>query len=164
MSNILFNSALNLSNCQEVFALLEEECENSGKHSSNHTYSILIEQFLLRACTEEAEESLKHIKDVSITRNNGFWGWLSFLQGKNNQAIQYYSDVLETQRKMVGKRKIYFNSIAGLFFILALLKEGSAKSLSQAEEHANLLSQPSHFLSLIYKDLTVVLQVHQVIS
>ncbi|MFL0606646.1 DEAD/DEAH box helicase [Cylindrospermopsis raciborskii] len=161
MTNILFNSVLNLSNCQEVFSLLEEECENSGKHSSNHTYSILIEQFLLRACTEEAEESLKDMTDISIGQKNGFWGWLSFLQGKNDQAIQYYSDGLETQRKMIGKRQVYFNSITGLFFILALLKEGSPKSLSKAEEYANLLSQSSNFLSLIYKNLTVVLQVHQ---
>ncbi len=59
MTNILFNSALSLSNCQDVFYLLEEECENSGKHSSNHTYSILIEQFFAQGLYRRSRRKFK---------------------------------------------------------------------------------------------------------
>jgi len=161
ISSILFNSALKLSASEDVLTLLEEECATPGKHCSDYLHLILTEQLLLQGCTQEAQESLERISNEY--QNNGaiFWGWLSFLRGDNEQAIKYYTDALKAIKKATGKRQIYFNTIGGLFFILALLKDGSAQRLREAEEYTSLMSRQSdHWLRFIYGRLNMVLQVH----
>jgi hypothetical protein len=52
--------------------------------------------------------------------------------------------------------------MGGLFFILALLKDGSAERLKEAEEYATLMSRESdHWLTFIYARLKMVLQVQR---
>jgi len=161
-SSILLNSALKLSGSEDAFTLLEEECSTSGKHCSDYLHLILTEQLLLRGCTQEAQQSLERISDNYQNNTAAFWGWLSFVRGENDQAIKYYTDGLKALRKSTGKRQIYFNTIGGLFFILALLKEGSVQHLREAEEYANLISRKSdHWLNFIYARLEIVLQVQQ---
>ncbi|WP_341531346.1 DEAD/DEAH box helicase (plasmid) [Nostoc sp. UHCC 0302] len=162
ISSILLNSALKLSASEDAFTLLEEECSTHGKHCSDYLHLILTEQLLLRGCTQEAQQSLERISDEYQNNVAAFWGWLSFLRGENEQAIIYYTDALKALRKAKGKRQVYFNTINGLFFILALLKDGSVERLREAEEYASLISRQSdHWLTFIYDRLKMVLQVHQ---
>ncbi|BAY41538.1 SNF2-related protein (plasmid) [Nostoc sp. NIES-2111] len=161
ISSILLNATLKLSACEDAFMLLEAECSTDGKHNSDYLHLILTEQLLLRGCSQEAQESLERISDEYQHNAAVFWGWLSFLRGENDQALKYYTDALKALKKATGKRQVYFNTIGGLFFILALLKDGSAQCLRQAEDYANLISRQSdHWLSFIYARLEMVLQVH----
>lgn len=161
ISSILFNSALKLSASEDVLTLLEEECSTPGKHCSDYLHLILTEQLLLQGCTQEAQESLERISNEYQNNAGVFWGWLSFLRGENEQAIKYYTDALKAIKKATGKRQIYFNTIGGLFFILALLKDGSAQRLREAEEYTSLMSRQSdHWLRFTYGRLNMVLQVH----
>ncbi|MEH2364490.1 DEAD/DEAH box helicase [Nostoc sp.] len=161
ISSILFNSALKLSASEDVLTLLEEECSTPGKHCSDYLHLILTEQLLLQGCTQEAQESLERISNEYQNNAAIFWGWLSFLRGENEQAIKYYTDALKAIKKATGKRQIYFNTIGGLFFILALLKDGSAQRLREAEEYTSLMSRQSdHWLRFTYGRLNMVLQVH----
>ncbi|QFS52173.1 DEAD/DEAH box helicase [Nostoc sphaeroides] len=161
ISSILFNSALKLSASEDALTLLEEECSNSGKHCSDYLHLILTEQLLLQGCTQEAQESLERISNEYQNNAAIFWGWLSFLRGDNEQAIKYYTDALKAIKKATGKRQIYFNTVGGLFFILALLKDGSAQRLKEAEEYTNLMSrQGDHWLRFTYGRLNMVLKVH----
>ncbi|WP_257237001.1 hypothetical protein, partial [Nostoc sp. 'Peltigera malacea cyanobiont' DB3992] len=51
--------------------------------------------------------------------------------------------------------------MGGLFFILALLKDGSVQRLKEAEEYSSLMSrQGDHWLRFTYGRLNMVLQVH----
>ncbi|AHJ28597.1 DEAD/DEAH box helicase [Nodularia spumigena CS-584] len=162
ISSILLNSALKLSTSEEVFTLLEEECSTRGKHSSDYLQLIFTEQLLLRGCIQEAQQSLERISDKYRDHTLVFWGWLSFLRGENDQAIKYYTDALKALKKAKGKRQIYFNTIGGLFFILALLKDGSMQRLKEAEEYASLISRQSdHWLKFSYARLKIILQVQQ---
>jgi hypothetical protein len=52
------------------------------------------------------------------------WGWLFFLNGDDEKAIEHYTVALQALQKGAGKRKVYFQSLSGLFFVLALLKQG----------------------------------------
>ncbi|MHC5673520.1 DEAD/DEAH box helicase [Nostoc sp.] len=161
ISSILFNSALKLSASEDVLTLLEEECATPGKHCSDYLHLILTEQLLLQGCTQEAQESLERISNEYQNNAAIFWGWLSFLRGENEQAIKYYTDALKAIKKATGKRQIYFNTIGGLFFILALLKDGSAQRLREAEEYTSLMSRQSdHWLRFTYGRLNMVLQIH----
>jgi tetratricopeptide (TPR) repeat protein len=141
--------------------LLEEECSNSEKHCSDYLHLILTEQLLLQGCTQEAQESLERVSNEYQNNAAIFWGWLSFLRGENEQAIKYYKDALKAIKKATGKRQIYFNTIGGLFFILALLKDGSVQHLREAKEYTSLMSrQGDHWLRFTYGRLKMLLQVH----
>jgi SNF2 family DNA or RNA helicase len=160
ISSILFNSALKLSDCEDAFMMLDEECCESGKYASDYLNLVLTEQFLLQGDTEEAQDSLERISEEYQNNIATYWGWLNFVRGENEQAIKYYTDALKAIRKATGKRQIYFNTIGGLFFILALLKDGSAERLKEAENYADLMSRESdHWLRFIYDRLKMVLQV-----
>jgi SNF2 family DNA or RNA helicase len=162
ISSVLFNSALKLSDCEDAFMMLEAECYEPGKYSSDSLHLILAEQFLLRGETAEAKDCLERISEESQNNAAIYWGWLSFVRGENDQAIKYYTDALKAIKKATGKRQIYFNTMGGLFFILALLKDGSAERLKEAEEYATLMSRESdHWLTFIYARLKMVLQVQQ---
>ncbi|MCC5610697.1 hypothetical protein LC612_29095 [Nostoc sp. CHAB 5834] len=162
ISSILFNSALKLSASEDALTLLEEECSTDGKHCSDYLHLILTEQLLLQGCTQEAQESLGRISNEYQNNAAIFWGWLNFLRGDNEQAIKYYKDALKAIKKATGKRQIYFNTIGGLFFILALLKDSSVQHLREAEEYTSLMSRQSdHWLRFTYGRLKMVLQVHQ---
>ncbi|MUH00161.1 hypothetical protein F7734_50980 [Scytonema sp. UIC 10036] len=147
---------------EEAFALLEEECATPGGHSSDELQLILTEQLLLRGHIQEAQQSLVRVSDEYQHYATVFWGWLSFLRGENDKAIEYYTTSLKVLKKDKSQRQVYFNTISGLFFILALLKDGSLERLQEAEEYASMiLRQPNHWLKLIYSRLKTVLQVQQ---
>lgn len=60
-------------------------------------------------------------------------GRLSFLEGKDEQALVLFRDALHELRSQTRNGKAFFETISGLFFIFALLEEGSEISLSEAE-------------------------------
>lgn len=162
ISSILLNATLKCSPAEEPFALLLEECSTKGGHCSDYLQLILTEQLLLRGCIQEAQQSLERISENYRDNAAVFWGWLSFLKGENDQAIKYYTVGLKALRKVRSKQKIYFNTMGGLFFILALLKDGSRERLLEAQEYASLIScQGDHWLRTIYARLKIVLQVQQ---
>ncbi|RCJ40996.1 hypothetical protein A6770_36670 [Nostoc minutum NIES-26] len=162
ISSILLNAALKCSLAEEPFALLLEECSTKGGHCSDYLQLILAEQLLVRGCIQEAQQSLERISENYRDNTAVFWGWLSFLKGENDQAIKYYTVGLKALRKARSKQKIYFNTMGGLFFILALLKDGSRARLLEAQEYASLIShQGDHWLRTIYARLKIVLQVQQ---
>jgi SNF2 family DNA or RNA helicase len=161
ISIILQNSALKLEPAEEAFALLESGCSQPGGYSSDYLRIILLQQLLLRGCLQEAQQILE---SISAERNNTaiFWGWLSFLRGEYTEAINHYTVALKELRKATGKRQIFFSTISGLFFILALLQDGSFKRLKEAEEYAGLISRQSdHWLRSTYATLKILLQIQQ---
>jgi len=78
-------------------------------------------------------------------------GWMLFLERDDDGAIQYYTDALQKLRKSTKKRKIFIDSIGGLFFILALLRRGSLSDLQQVKEHIhNVLKSSESSLHTSY--------------
>lgn len=162
ISSILQNGIVKCSSQQEPFNLLKEECSTPGGQRSDYLLLILTEQLLLRGHIEEAQQTLERISDEYQHNASVFWGWLFFLLGENEPSIKYYTDALKSFKKAKSKSKVYFNTIAGLFFILALLKDGSPNRLRQAEEYACIIaSQSTHWLRYIYGKLKLVAQVQQ---
>ncbi|MGJ5674326.1 MAG: DEAD/DEAH box helicase [Nostochopsis sp.] len=160
ISIILINAALKCSPADEAFALLQEECATGGGHSSDYLHLILTEQLLLRGCIQEAQESLDCISDDCRDHTFVYKGWLNFLRGDNQQAITDYTAGLKSLKKATGKRQVYFSTMSGLFFILALLKDGSRDSLQEALDYTSLLARQSdHWLRSIYAQLKILLQV-----
>ncbi|WP_371851450.1 tetratricopeptide repeat protein, partial [Sphaerospermopsis reniformis] len=162
ISSIFQISLLKLSDSEEALMLLADKCDEPEKYISDYLHLMLAEQYLLRGDTEDAQDSLQDISEESENQADIGWGWSSFLKGENEKAIKYYTDALKSLKKSTGKRQIYFNSIAGLFFILALLKDGSPERIKEAEDYTNIMiRQSDHFLNSVYMRLKIILQVQQ---
>lgn len=162
LCSILLDSVLDLSEAKEQFNLLESKANNPKESFSDNLRLLLTEQFLLRNDIESAKHHLEQVSSESSDPAQIFWGWLAFLEGDYQEAIAYYTTSLKSFRKITGKRKTFFPSIGGIFFILALLKDGSPKRLKEAEGYASVMALKSgHWLNYIYTWLQKVLQIQQ---
>ena len=159
LASILRDSMLELTPAAEAIAMLQEDCAGL-RQGSDWQHIILTEQLLLRGSLHEAQKSLDRLSDPSRSNAN-LWAWLAFLRGENEKAIAQYTVALQALKKNAGKRKVYFQSVSGLFFILALLKDGSPNRLSEAVGYASLAHQERHWLSPIYGVLEKVAQIQQ---
>jgi superfamily II DNA or RNA helicase len=158
--DILEDSILRLVPANEAFSLLQEDCAIPG-NATEQKYSSLIEQLIFRNRFDEAQEVLERFFNDFANSASMFEAWLSFLQGEDEQAIEQYHSALQGLKKESGKRSVYFSSISGLFFILALLRQGSAESLDHAIGYASRVRKSKHWLSSTYELLGSLAQLQQ---
>ena len=160
---LLINSVMNLSDAEEQFSLLQAEAAKPNGRCTNSLRLLLAEQLILRDDLESAKSCLEKVSAESQEPANVFWGWLAFLDGDYQQAIALYTSALKSLKKASGKRRnIFFESIAGIFFILALLHDGSPTRLKEAEGYATIMANKSNsWLSYIYVWLQKLLLIQQ---
>ena len=162
ISNILTESFQTLTPADSAFELLCEQCFNQGKYSSDYLRLLLSEQLLLRGKYRELEANLPQISANYRENALVFEGWFYFIQGDNEKAIATYTEAYKHLQKATRKKKTYFNTLAGIFFILALIKEASTKSLQQARDYAYLIAKDkNHWLSFLYTRLEQIISIQQ---
>jgi len=144
----------------EAFALLQEDCADESL-KFNWEPLLLVEQLLLRGRLTEAESVLQKLPKEYQDSGAALWGWLNTLKGDTEGAIAQFTIALAALRKGTGKRKSYFQTVSGLFFILALLKDGSVARLNEAKSYATTARQAKHWLSSTYETLEKVIQLRQ---
>ncbi|MCP4689330.1 MAG: hypothetical protein GY859_14855, partial [Desulfobacterales bacterium] len=83
-------------------------------------YTVLISRLLFAGRVKEARRLIPEIADNGYS--GGLSAWSFFLQGKNEQAIDSFESDLATLREKAENKNLFFVGMAGLFFILALLK------------------------------------------
>ena len=142
-------------NCLQQFSL----------HPPNSSISIellltLTEHLILHGRLEEAYQSLTTMPQASRDLAQMNEGWLALLNGDTERAITHYTAALQAYKEVSNKRKTYFYDINGIFFIFALIKEGSASRLREAEGYASFM-QTNHWLSRLYTLLLNVIKVQQ---
>ncbi|HEY9763375.1 MAG TPA: DEAD/DEAH box helicase [Trichocoleus sp.] len=161
LSTLLTSAMLRLEPAEEAFNLLWTDCQNSEGTTSISLRITCVGQLLLRGRLNEAEILLNQLMERS---NEAvlYQMWLSFLHGDYPKTIEQGTAALQTLRKSQGKRRAYFNSLPGLFLILALMQEGSAHSLQEAVEYAGIAAkQRDHWLSISYDFLESLLKIFQ---
>lgn len=60
------------------------------------------------------------------------YGWLDFIEGNLNSALNRYGDALENQQQKNYGNEFYFSTITGIFYIFALIKDNSPSSIGNA--------------------------------
>ncbi len=162
LASLLLDSVRNLSDASEQFNLLKAEAAKQNGRCSDNLRLLLSEQLILRDDLESAKDCLEKVSAESPGAALVCWGWLAFLEGDYRQAIEHYTSALKSLKKGKGKRQVFFESTGGIFFILALLQEGSATSLKEAEGYATIMALKSDsWLRNIYTRLKKVLQIQQ---
>jgi SNF2 family DNA or RNA helicase len=158
LNSIFSEAVFQLAPTTEVFDWLQHNA--TGGKSNGFRSRLLISQLLLRGrladaitCLDKSEKNLD-----SLTH----WGWAKFLAGDYALSIDYFSQALAGYRKLSGKRTGYFDTLEGLFFIFALIQEGSATSLQQAKDYATQMSkQKGHWLQNSYLRLKYMIGLQQ---
>ena len=159
--SILLNSVIYLSPAESAFSVLQAEGNKSDGRCSDRLRLLLVEQLILRDDLTTAKLYLEQISPENQGSASVFWGWLAFIEGDSTKAIDLYTSAYKSLKKSTKKKKVFFNSIAGIFFILALLQDGSPVRLKEAEGYCKIMATSNNWLSYTYVWLLKLLQIQQ---
>ncbi len=95
----------------------------------------MTDALILQGRLEEAENLLKNDHhDAVMTRK----AWLHFLHGNLQEATAVFSNMLDTIRRSSYQTDYYFSAITGIIYILALIRQKSSNSISNALAYTKL--------------------------
>jgi len=154
----LIEDFLYCQNKAEHFDYIEQLVLSDSDRCESGLQAIVLEKWMLTGKSRKIENWLKKHQTDNTENSLCQQGWMAFLQGKNERAIQYYEAAFEILKKNSGKRKIYFDNFMGVFFVLALMKENSTQRLKQARTHLFAVSATTHSFFDIYSLLNYSLQ------
>ncbi|WP_017298935.1 DEAD/DEAH box helicase [Nodosilinea nodulosa] len=163
LGNLCLSALMALTPAEGAIALLQEECTQPGSTVSDRLKGIWIEQLIAQGRLQEADAALQDYADENPIDLLLHQSWLSCLGGDYDQTIQSGAVALKLLKKSTGKRKIYFDTVPGLFLVLALIRAGTPACLKEAEGYAHTIAEQGyrHWMSVIYSCLEKVAQVLQ---
>jgi superfamily II DNA or RNA helicase len=150
LTGIVESATAYLEPVEEAFAMLTVEPELTERE-----HRILIEQLVFRGRLADAEAGLAGLSSIEADVGRAF---LLLLRGRTAESIAAYETALVVTRKLAGKRAGVFPDRAGLFFVVALIAEGSVASLARATALCDA-AKGSHPLQRGYAMLAEVVEV-----
>jgi superfamily II DNA or RNA helicase len=156
----LRESVWTLAPTQVQLACLEELCLEPDGECSDRLLLCAVEQFLLRNRLADATACWQRISAANQNRNGQYLAWISFLQGDIDRAIALYETAFQALKQASRKRKLFFDDLSGVFWILALIHRGTAVDLKLAESYASVWAthKSPHDLNGIYVRLVMLLK------
>jgi SNF2 family DNA or RNA helicase len=151
--DILDYSLAHLTPADAAFNALENAVENLTQPLTPELRLELIEQLFLRGKIAAGKQILDTFPATWREKIADLWGWWYFRQGEDRLAIAEYEQALKVYKKEHGKRKIYLHTVSGLFYILALLRQGEGADLRSALEHVKIAIADRSWLSSTYSVL-----------
>ncbi len=97
---------------------------------------------LARPLANDLEEELKPEQLSRI-------GWLESISGNHEQANTLFEQSIRLIKKRTGKRKVFLQSIAGIFHLLSLLGEGGDTAVKKAISYIDLAEKDNYPISFI---------------
>lgn len=137
----LERSLVMLQPAESIFELLEDLLNHREKTSLNILETYLA-QLLLRGQLRKAAAFMTGNDTLPL---DGMRGWLAVLRGNDDEAIAYFEKRMAALKKETGKRKVFFNDLSGLFYLLALIRSGLPQQLQTAVDLGEwVVKQRSH--------------------
>jgi superfamily II DNA or RNA helicase len=158
--SILNESMLGLEPAPEAFDLLQRTVAEQSQPSIP-LRAFLIEQLILRGELTAAQQQFDQLPEATRRGSISIQACLAFLTGEDQTAIAQYTQALQALKKSTNKRKVYFQTFSGLFFVLALLKQGTSDPLKEALEYCEISQRANHWLSPTYAVLERVIRMQQ---
>jgi len=119
-------SALRLEPCPELLQCLEQDLMRVPAAVRVFQADLYILQGRFQAATEILAEVDGPALNVRLA-------WMSFLRGQNDEAIAQFEAGLHDLRREQAKADAFYRSYGGLFYLMALLKSGSAAHLERLQ-------------------------------
>ena len=159
LATILTNGMIKLNPTDQAWALLLKEFQEKGDRCTDSLLLVLMEQSILRGDLQTAQAAYDRLSSEYKDAGNTLLAWLLFLKGDREFAIAQFRQSLKIMKKVTGKRQVYFSGEQGLFFVLALIQEGTAESMREAEGYTAIMAkQANHWLQVCYGRLQKVLK------
>jgi len=117
-----------------------------------------LELQLLRGNWEEVRASLGGVEDPELV---ALAAAVKFLHGNFAGALADYERALVNLRKLLGQRNAYFLGLAGIFYPLALLKQGEGKARAKLATLLNQAIKENGYWTLAYQYLQTFLSYQQ---
>ena len=163
---ILTNGMLKLKPTNEAWTLLRNSFQSQISQEQEQSdrcpdalLMVLMEQGLLRGDLQTAQAAYDRFSTDYKSVGDGLLGWLYFVKGDREAAIGQFRQSLKAIKKATGKRQVFFSGEPGLFFVLALIQEGTAESMREAESYTAIMAkQTNHWLQVTYGRLQRVLK------
>jgi SNF2 family DNA or RNA helicase len=156
--DILDYSLAHVTPADRAFTALEHAANNLSQTLTPELQIELVEQLFLRGKLAAGKQILDTFSGSWKEKTTDLWGWWYFLQGEDRLAIAQYEKSLKVYKKEHGKRKIYLHTASGLFYILALLRQGEGADLRSALEHVKVAIADRSWLSSTYSVLENVIE------
>ena len=150
LAGLVETATARLEPVEEAFAMLEAE-----PAPTDQEHRILVEQLILRGRLDDAERRLAGRRSIEADVGRAF---LSLLRGRTAEAIAAYEAALAVFLTMAGGRAAIFPDRAGLFFVVALIAQGTSEALARAAALAEA-AKSSHPLQQSYAVLGEVVSV-----
>ncbi|WP_017295787.1 DEAD/DEAH box helicase [Geminocystis herdmanii] len=158
ISGIIFESENKLIPAGDAFQVFLDECLEGGKNQSDYLLMLLSQQLLLQGNWDILDNYLDRISSEHQQDKKLYLAWRYFVTGDNDKSIELYADAYKTYQKLSRKKKIYFNTVSGIFYIFALIKDSSSQNLQKAKEYVNIVAnEDQSWLQDIYKYLRSLL-------
>lgn len=146
----------------ELFPALVQDCLNDHPGCTSAVRRHLVAHLMLRGDWDNVDRILAQYQTADPLLSALTQGHFSLLGGDYTAALQHYQQAMGFLKRQSKKRRLYFDDIEGLFYVLALLKEGSAPNLHQATLYAsNQASSLTSALDGVYSMLELVAQVRE---
>jgi SNF2 family DNA or RNA helicase len=148
----LSHSVWSLAPAMVELGCVEETCLEPDTDCGDGLLLCAVEQFILRNRMVDAEYCLNRLSPVGQAQAGQYVAWIAFLRGETDRAISLFEAALQTLKKSTRKRKVFFEDLSGVFFILALIQRNGAQDLRSAAEYADILAtrKPFHTCRNIY--------------
>jgi len=120
---------------KDVFPLLQD-CFGSIREELKYPTALVIaEQLILQGRIADAEQLLINFEGLEAL---AFKGFSAFLSGRDEKSISHYNAALKLLKKTTRKRKIYFKTIPGIFFIFALIRSATNTNFQAAKNYSSI--------------------------
>ena len=105
-----------------------EKCESDLEATVLEKWMLTGQQDRLDAWLKKYGKKSKHLENSLSLQ-----GWMAFCKGENAKSIALYEKALDLlNERTKGKKRVFFSRFMGLFYVLALIKEGSDETFSKA--------------------------------
>ena len=114
--------------------------------------------YLVCGDTSSARSLLESFDDSLKPEQLSRMGWLEFICGNNEKALKLFAQDLTLLKKLNGKRKLFLQSTAGLFHLLALLKSNEHKHHKEALDYIDIAQKNKYSLAPLMGSIKAIFQ------
>jgi len=163
LSQMMNYSLHHLSLLDAGFSYLKssETLQNIPAEERLPFYRLLATVLLWRGELAAAKELISRNHDTFSA--SGMEGCIEFMTGRNDKALKLFEEDLLLLKKIGSRKRMFFPGISGFFFILALLKKGSADSFTRVRKFIDIArgQQPGNILLGAYEMIDRFLSAHE---
>ncbi|MEW6429272.1 MAG: DEAD/DEAH box helicase, partial [Thermodesulfobacteriota bacterium] len=141
LAHLLQAASLALAPAGKLFDFLRTARWGERQADADALLALYLTQW---GCLREGRARYSALPEEQRASQPQLSGWQLALAGNDREAIPAFAGGLKSFLKRIGKRKYFFEDLAGIFFLLALIRSGEPDHLREARRHIKMLEGLRH--------------------